>query len=329
MNFKKIEKEYFPTILDRLTRFEPAHIRYHRVFSDIISKFSSNVKIKSLSVEEEIAIATEIFNGSLEDAEGGENAYDKESESINKLLINLEDKYFKFNELSYQYQSARLNISKMIEKLEKNSIYSKNLTWLVNLKNSKNILKERYDKGLLYPIEKIILCEGQTEYTLLNSIFNLFDYDLNKNGIIVIPAGGKNQVARKYYEMVDYVKLPFYILLDLDAKQIQRIIEAKLASKDKIYLISSGEFEDIIPKEILINTINFIHKNDYNCAISDFEEGISTVENLNNIYRKYGFGEYKKAHFAQNLKEYIINNSKKEDFLNSEIINFVDLIKNS
>ena len=39
MKFKQIPSDYFLTILDRLTRFSPAHIRFKRVFDDIISKW--------------------------------------------------------------------------------------------------------------------------------------------------------------------------------------------------------------------------------------------------------------------------------------------------
>jgi len=320
MNFKKIPREYYPTILDRLTRFEPAYIRYGRVFSDIISKFSLDVKLKDLSFSDEIKYVEEIFNSSVE-CDG--------DYSINKLILNLEDKYFKFNEQSYRYLSVKLNISAMAKTLKASSMYSKNLNWIINAAENKDIIKIRHEKNLLYPIEKIILCEGQTEYVLLNSIFKLFNYDLNSNGVIIIAAGGKNQSARKYYAMSDYVNLPFYILLDKDANQIKKIIEAKLQSKDKIFILNSGEFEDVIPRNILINTLNYIHKNELNCSSEDFISGTSTVENLKLIYKKYGFGDFKKAILAQNLKEYIDLYAAKEDFLSSEITQFVNLIKSA
>ena len=55
MKFKLINKEYFPTILDRLTRFESANVRYKRVFDDIINKFCLDEKAKNLTLEQEIA----------------------------------------------------------------------------------------------------------------------------------------------------------------------------------------------------------------------------------------------------------------------------------
>ncbi|MBQ7287404.1 MAG: ATP-dependent endonuclease, partial [Candidatus Gastranaerophilales bacterium] len=309
-----------PTLLDRLTRFEPAYIRYKRVFDDIINKFCLDEKAKNLTLEDEIQYVEEIFNSSLK--AGVSDDY------INDILTDLEEKYFNFNQESYQYLSARLNIQGMIDEIEITQNSPKNLIWLKEIsKNKKNITQLRGEKSLLYPIEKIILCEGQTEFVLLETIFNLFNLDLNKLGIYTIAAGGKNQVARKYYQMIEQTKIPFFILLDKDAQPIKELIEAKIRPNDKIYLINSGEFEDLIPKNILQRTINSVHCNDLNCIFDDFNDELSMVDNLENIYKKYGFGEFKKAKFALELKEYIEKNISKEDFKNSEIIDIIENLK--
>ena len=71
----------------------------------------------------------------------------------------------------------------------------------------------------------------------------------------------------------------------------------QIRPNDKIYLINSGEFEDLIPKNILQKTINSVHCNDLNCIFDDFNDELSMVDNLENIYKKYGFGEgYKYSH---------------------------------
>ena len=51
------------------------------------------------------------------------------------------------------------------------------------------------------------------------------------------------------------------------------------------------------------------------------------VENLELIYKKYGFGEFKKAHFANILNNYIKNNAKSSDFENSEIVDILECLK--
>ena len=88
----------------------------------------------------------------------------------------------------------------------------------------------------------------------------------------------------------------------------------------------SGEFEDLIPKNILQNAINLAHSCDYNCIFDDFKDDVSMVLNLENIYKKYGFGEFKKAKFALILKEYIEKYCTKGDFSGSEITKIVELI---
>lgn len=319
MKFKKIPKEYFFTILDRLTRFEPACVRYKRVFDDIISKFSLNCKLKNMTIDDEIKYVEEIFNSSINS--------DNNSNSINDILTEIEDLYFYKNEISYQYLSSRINILGMYNEIKDNKNLPLNLKWLNYLQQNSNIYANRISNSLLYPIEKIILCEGQTEFILLNSIFKLFNIDLNSLGILVFQAGGKNQVARKYYEMLEYIKLPFFILLDKDALSIKELIEPKLRKIDKLYLIKSGEFEDLIPVNILKDTINTIHSTEFNCNLSDFDNNLSMVVNLENIYKKYGFGEFKKAKFAQQLKEFIDNNCNKNDFEASEIIDIIKVLK--
>lgn len=316
MKFKKIDREYFITILDRLTRFEPAYKRYNRVFNDIINKFSPNLKAKDLTIEEKIALVQDIITNSV-----GEN----NDFCANEVLIDLEKKYFEFNQESYRYLSCRINFLSLIEQIDEKNNLPKNVLWLKEiLKNKTDIFELRKNKSLLYPIEKLILCEGQTEYTLLETIFKLFNIDLNKLGYMPIAAGGKNQVARKYYEMIEYTKLPFFILLDKDAEAIKQLIESKLRPQDKLYLIKSGEFEDLIPKNILQNAINAVHSSDFNCIFDDFDDNLAMVQNLENIYKKYGFGEFKKAKFALDLKQYIAKNCTNDDFETSEIKKIID-----
>lgn len=319
MKFKQINCDYFVTILDRLTRLEPANVRYKRVFDDIINKFCIDEKLKNLSLQEEIAIVEEIFNSQF--------AQNNDS-YINDIMTSLEKIYFKENQVSYQYLSSRLNISLMLDNIQINEKTPKNVVWLKKLNENRIDLDElRKNNSLYYPIKKIILCEGQTEYTLLESVFKLFGVDFGRLGYLTLPAGGKNQVARKYYQMIEYLKLPFFVLLDKDAQAIKELMEPKLRQNDVIYLLKSGEFEDLIPKSILQKTINTVHSSDFNCIFDDFLDELSMVENLENIYKKYGFGEFKKAKFALELKEYIENNCTLDDFKNSELIEIIEALK--
>lgn len=330
MKFKKIEKEYFPTVLDRLFRLEPASNRYKRVFDDIINKFSIEKKLKNLTQDEEISLVKEIFNSSFENKED----FNELNNLLNLIILQIEKNTFSRNELSENYLSVDLNLAKMIKETDFSNCNTKNVKWLKKIIENKELLADfnnlkilRKKEALLYPVEKIILCEGQTEFILLETLFKLFNFDLDKEGIFVMASGGKNQVARNYYKMRDYIKLPFFILLDKDAYQIKKLIQPKLRQNDKIYLIKNGEFEDLIPKEILVKTINDIHKNEFNCSTADFDDNLTMVNNLENIFKKYGLKEYKKADFAKELKNFIEQNSTSDDFIESEIKQILEELK--
>ena len=317
MKYKKIPVDYLPTILDRLTRFEPAYIRYNRVFDDIINKFCANIKTRNIALQDQIKLCEELLSESINcDI----------SDIISPVLINEEKRCFKYNEVSYQYLSCRFNITSIISSLDNKIALPKNAQWLRYINKDNNPKTMRGNLSLLYPIEKILLCEGETERLLLPVILKLFDVDLDKLGVLLIASGGKNQVARKYYSMSEEIILPFKILLDKDAISVKNLIDSKLRPKDNLYLINSGEFEDLIPVDILEKAINFIHKNDLHCFSDDFKPELSTVHNIDNIYKQYGFGEYKKAHFAQDLKSYIENFCSKKDFEQSEILKIADFI---
>lgn len=318
MKFKKIPDEYFSVILDRLMRFEPACCRYERVFNDIISKFAFDIKgIKNkddFDTVDKIKLVEKILEYTFEN-----NSNDS---FISQILKQLEDISFNSNTLSNLYLSSKISYKNMFDKIHNGNNLPNNFKLLDSILKNDNlndIYKLRKEQGFLFPIEKIILCEGQTEYVLLNTIFKILGYDLDKEGILIIQAGGKNQVAKKYYEMLEYVKLPFFILLDKDGEEIKELIQSKLRNIDKLYLISCGEFEDLIPTRLLLNAVNFIHNTEYSCNLDDFLYSESSVQNLEEIYRKYGFGEFKKAHFAQELKKYIESNCTKDDFKDSEI----------
>ncbi len=317
MKFKTIPDEYYVTILDRLTRFEPAHKRYKRVFDDIINKFCIDIKAKNLNINEQISVVEDILNFSLES---------DIDDIITPIFSGLEEKYFKYDNTSYQYLSCRINLSAMFNKISNFDNLPQNIEWLKFIKNNYDLRKNRSEHSLLYPVEKIILCEGETERLLLPVLLKICGVDIYKKGIFLIPAGGKNQVARKYYQMADYTILPFFVLLDIDAMQTKLLINRKLRQDDAVYIINSGEFEDLIPKNILINVINSVHDNELHCNINDFDEALVNSKNLDLIYKKYGFGEFKKAHFAHQLKEHIEKNCTKADFEGLEITEIAKLL---
>jgi len=171
-------------------------------------------------------------------------------------------------------------------------------------------------------IEKVILCEGATEEILLPVLAEKCGF--GTEGIYILGAGGKNQTGQKYLKMIEEIRLPIFVLLDSDAVEIKEAIGAKKRDIDRVYLIEEGEFEDILPKDLIIQALNSHFKDGYKCRAEDFKDDFKMSKNLEEIFKINGFGDFKKAAFALIIKNFITNN---DGFDLNEIKNIMEKIR--
>ena len=317
MKYKIPDKNYIKISLDRLTRFKPVIERYERVVDDILHKFlisSADDKISNLTLEEKINLSSEIFNSALNK---------KTDLSLNEIIKKDEEKIFYLTETEKKYLNSKIDFEAALDLFETDELPLN----LQRLKLQKNLSSDETRKkySTLYPVKKAVLTEGITEETLLIEFAKILGVDFKKEGIFVLGAGGKNQVARKYYKMIEEIKIPVFILLDNDADEICELIKPKLRKIDSLYKIKSGEFEDILPKNLIKNALNFHFSQNLLSNGDDFEESNHTVENLNNCYKNNGWGEFKKADFAKIVREYIL--SAKNPPVSDELIKITEEIK--
>jgi hypothetical protein len=87
-------------------------------------------------------------------------------------------------------------------------------------------------------------------------------------------------------------------------------------------LVTCGEFEDLLPKKLIIRTINNHFKNFVTIDEKDFSEQ-SMVSNLEEIFKTKGYHEFKKADFAKLIKE----NIEMQSDISPEIIDIIKEIK--
>lgn len=299
LKIKPLTKEQIIISVDRLTRFKDTETKYLRVFKDIISGNLILPKIKKTELDK-------LDYSALKDIAEKIINY-----SLSEFYSELNDNYI-INQRLYDYEKSVFNLDENTEKLLKNKI---NYNAIIKLLNTDNLplnlkwLKSLEDKvqaqGLLFPVKKVILCEGITEEILLPEFARLCNYDFNENGIYVISAGGKNQVVKYFYKYAQNLKLPVFILLDNDAKENLEEIIPKLRPIDKIHLLKCGEFEDLLPNELIIKTLNYATKNISLAPIEELEEYNSKVEFLEEFFKHRGLHEFKKAEFAELVKENI------------------------
>ena len=95
--------------------------------------------------------------------------------------------------------------------------------------------------------------------------------------------------------------------MDNDARENLQQISPKLRPEDKIHLITSGEFEDLLPRDLVIKTINSEFRNFITITDEEFNPELSAVQNLTEIFRLKGLHEFKKADFAQKVAENIFD----------------------
>lgn len=319
MKYKPLTEKQIIISIDRLTRFKPTEEKYVRVFKDIIVSNLIEPKYKkseldNFSYSELRNIATEIFNASLNE----DNTQDL---TINYRLKEYENLVFKNSKEVNDLLDNRLDYKSAIRLLKEE--YPLNLKWLKNLGNNCDIYELRKNKNLLFPISSVVIVEGITEEILLPEFSKIIGYDFTKYGVKVIPAGGKNQVVKLYYSLSELLRLPIFILLDKDAVENMKLINSKLRNIDKVYILNSGEFEDLLPEKLIINTINSDLKNFASVNKEDIEKPEPMVKILEEIFKDKGLHEFKKAEFATLVKSQI----KSDQDVSEEIRYIIENIK--
>jgi hypothetical protein len=295
MKIKQLTKTQLMISIDRLTRFKEPEIKYLRVFKDVILNNLIEPKYKKseldeMNYEELKNIAEKIINYSLPT---------NEDFSINQKLYDYENSIFVIDNKANTLLQNKINYKEIIKLLPDTDL-PLNLKFLKSLSNNS---KERY----CFPVEKIILCEGITEEILLPKFAQICGFDFNKHGIYIISAGGKNQVVKYFYNYANCLKIPIFVLLDNDAKENLQEIKPKIRNIDKIHLVRSGEFEDLLTNSLIIKTLNYETKNISIAPIEGLETAKSKVEFLEEFFRHRGLHEFKKAEFAHAVKENITN----------------------
>jgi len=321
IKIKPLTIEQLTISTDRLTRFKNTEVKYLRVFKDIIISNLIFPKFKKQDLDEldyEILknLAEQIINTSIK------------SLGVNEPCRGI------INQKLYDYEKSVFKVSPECEKLLKNQInYNgfiklmpdtevKNLLWLKELENCKDIKNTRKEKSLHFPVEKIIICEGITEETLLPVFAKIMDYDFEKNGIHIISAGGKNQVVKTYYQLSEQLRLPIFVLLDKDAEENLYSVRAKLRPTDTCYILNSGEFEDMLPLNLIKRTIEYASQSLSLLDLEHLDSNLPMVKQLEEVFRTRGLHEFKKAEFANFLKE----NIKDKNDLSEEIIEIINII---
>lgn len=169
----------------------------------------------------------------------------------------------------------------------------------------------------------IILVEGPTEKILLPVFAKAAGLDFNEHCIKVISSGGKNRIIRIYKIISLEVDIPVLMLFDSDAEKMINSNIDILKDTDDAYVISKGEFEDILPEELIYQALNDQYRLIGGVSPSEIKGKNHKTQVLTDLYRTKGFGDFKKAEFAHILVGYI----KNESDLSEELKDIVEVIR--
>lgn len=320
LKIKPLSEQQIIISLDRLTRFKYTEDKYLRVFKEIIASNLISPKYKKkeldlLDYAELTRFAEEIINFSIGDIASNQAGrvgfLTHHRQIINQKLLEYEKYIFNFDKNvekllknKIDYEAALKIFDSELENWHCGATMPNNLKWLKFLTSTENQTQKREKFALKFPIEKVILVEGITEEILLPKFAKLCGCDFDKRGINLISAGGKNQVVRIFYQLADVLKLPIFVLLDSDAKSNFEEIKPKLRKGDVVYVLKNGEFEDVLPLNLIKRTLNQMLKNFSSVSIEDLRKDMPMTKILHEILKEKGM-EFKKAEFAALVGENI------------------------
>ena len=96
----------------------------------------------------------------------------------------------------------------------------------------------------------------------------------------------------------------------------------KLRSTDNIHLVKCGEFEDLLPKSLIIKTVNNHFKNFLTITENDLVDDISRAKNLEILFKEKALHEFKKSEFSKLVRE----NIDKDTEISDEIKEIIEKI---
>ena len=323
LKIKVLTKEQLLISLDRLTRFKDTKTKYVRVFCDILVNNLIFPKFKRQELENMDFcklkdLAEFVINFSIKELGLADCCGDY---LINQRLYDYEKSVYHLSDETEKLLQNKINYKALVDLIDNNSV--KNLLWLKMLATSQNQIQDRQKFNLRFPIEKVVIAEGATEEILLPEFAKLCGYNFEQHGVQVLSAGGKNQVVKLYYKLVDSLKLPIFILLDKDAKENLEEINPRLRKIDKIHLIDCGEFEDLLSLDLIKRTLEYELSNISILELEMLNEPMPKAKILEEVFKTRGMHEFKKVEFAQMIK----NNIKSYSDMSAEIVGIIDELK--
>lgn len=174
--------------------------------------------------------------------------------------------------------------------------------------------------------EQVLLVEGPTEALLLPHLATLLAVDLDALAVFVLPAGGANQVLRRFLDLRDLTVLPIVSVLDGDATSQASVLADSLRDCDMLHVLQAGEIEDVFDDRVLVRVVNKYLgtvRLAQQIDIRDLDKRARRTAILDRLWRERGLGSFDKIGFART----IVENVHEPDQVPKDVVAIVETVK--
>lgn len=106
----------------------------------------------------------------------------------------------------------------------------------------------------------ILLVEGTTEAILFPRAASCLGTSFESCGLLLLAAGGANQVVKRFMQLKEMVVMPIACALDADAAEQAQVIRDGLREHDQLHVLQQGEVEDAFSARLFTELLNqYLH----------------------------------------------------------------------
>jgi len=152
----------------------------------------------------------------------------------------------------------------------------------------------------------ILLVEGTTEMILFPHIASRLGARLESCGLMLLAAGGANQVCKRFMQLKEVVAVPIACVLDADAVEQSEMIGDGLRERDQLHVLKVGEVEDTFSVSLFTDLLNqYLHGSLASAASINVEEfarhasGKRNTQAAHKLLRQRASIDFNKVEFAK------------------------------
>jgi hypothetical protein len=118
------------------------------------------------------------------------------------------------------------------------------------------VLQHRCELPVNFLPQGILLVEGTTEAILFPRAASCLGTSFESCGLLLLAAGGANQVVKRFMQLKEMVVMPIACALDADAAEQAQVIRDGLREHDQLHVLQHGEVEDAFSARLFTELLN-------------------------------------------------------------------------